>query len=112
MKTVVLFDQQVTRFVFCLFDLMLYVHSKQRRSYRDSHLLNHTVPGQISQFTSTYCNLVVSPVTDILLFLNQQKREQYEPRHEKTNVLQMRKTKKQISFAVTAKLVSAFVFAT
>ena len=36
----------------------------------------------------------------------------YEPRHEKTGFLHMRKTKTQISFAVTAKLISAFVFAT
>ena len=35
-----------------------------------------------------------------------------EPRHEKTKVLYMGKTKMQISFAVTAKLISAFVFAT
>ena len=35
----------------------------------------------------------------------------YEPRHEKTNILHMRKKKTQISFAVTAKLISAFVFA-
>ena len=32
--------------------------------------------------------------------------------HEKTNVLHMRKQRPQISFAVTAKLISAFVFAT
>ena len=36
----------------------------------------------------------------------------FEPRHEKTNVLHMRKTKTQISFAVTAKLSSAFLYAT
>ena len=35
-----------------------------------------------------------------------------EPRCEKTGFLHMRKTKTQISFAVTAKLISAFVFAT
>ena len=35
-----------------------------------------------------------------------------EPRHEKTSFLYMRKTKTQISFAVTAKLISAFVSAT
>ena len=35
-----------------------------------------------------------------------------EPRHVKTNILHMRKTKTQISFAVTAKLISAFGFAT
>ena len=35
----------------------------------------------------------------------------YEPFHEKTNNLLMRKTKLQISFEVTAKLVSAFVLA-
>ena len=35
-----------------------------------------------------------------------------EPRREKTGFLHMRKTKTQISFAVTAKLISAFVFAT
>ena len=36
----------------------------------------------------------------------------YGPRREKTGFLHMRKTKTQISFAVTAKLISAFVFAT
>ena len=36
----------------------------------------------------------------------------YEPRHEKTRFLSMRKKKAQISFAVTAKLISVFVFAT
>ena len=35
-----------------------------------------------------------------------------EPRHEKTSILHRRKQKAQISFAVTAKLISAFVFAT
>ena len=35
----------------------------------------------------------------------------FEPRREKTNILHMQKTKTQISFAVTAKLISAFVFA-
>ena len=35
-----------------------------------------------------------------------------EPRREKTGFLHMRKQKTQISFAVTAKLISAFVFAT
>ena len=35
----------------------------------------------------------------------------YELRHEKTNILHMRKTKTQISFMVTAKLICAFVFA-
>ena len=34
------------------------------------------------------------------------------PGVEKTNVLHMQKTKTQISFAVTTKLISAFVFAT
>ena len=32
--------------------------------------------------------------------------------HEKTNVLHNAKTKMQISFTVTVKLISAFVFAT
>ena len=36
----------------------------------------------------------------------------YEPPRGKTNNLHRRKTKAQISFAVTAKLISAFVFAT
>ena len=37
----------------------------------------------------------------------------YEPRHEKTNISNAyAKTKTQISFAVTMKLISAFVFAT
>ena len=36
----------------------------------------------------------------------------YEPRHEKNNKSAYAKTKTQISFAVTAKLISAFVFAT
>ena len=35
----------------------------------------------------------------------------FEPRREKTGFLHMLKTKLQISFAVTAKLISAFVFA-
>ena len=35
-----------------------------------------------------------------------------EPRHEKTGVFAYAKTKTQISFTVTAKLISAFVFAT
>ena len=40
--------------LFCLFDLMLYIHGKQLRSCLDGQLLNHTVPGQASQgqFTS------------------------------------------------------------
>ena len=36
----------------------------------------------------------------------------YEPHHEKTDFLHYAKTKTQISFAVTAKLISDFVFAT
>ena len=36
----------------------------------------------------------------------------YEPRHEKTQHFAYAKTKTQISFGVTAKLISAFVFAT
>ena len=36
----------------------------------------------------------------------------YEPRHEKNRIFAYAKTKTQISFAVTAKLISAFVFAT
>ena len=35
-----------------------------------------------------------------------------EPRYEKTGFLHNAKTKTQISFAVTTKLISAFVFAT
>ena len=35
-----------------------------------------------------------------------------EPHHEKTNILHMQKTKTQNGFEVTAKLISAFVFAT
>ena len=42
---------------------------------------------------------------------NPSERKRYEPRHEKTSFLHMRKTKTQMSFAVTAKLISAFVFA-
>ena len=38
--------------------------------------------------------------------------ESYEPPHGKTNNLHRRKKKAQISFAVTAKLISAFVFTT
>ena len=37
---------------------------------------------------------------------------QYVRCHEKTGFLHMQKLKVQISFAVTAKLISAFVFAT
>ena len=36
----------------------------------------------------------------------------YEPRREKTGFFAYGKSKTQISFAVTAKLISAFVFAT
>ena len=36
----------------------------------------------------------------------------FEPRHEKTGFLHYAKTKAQISCAVTAQLISAFVFAT
>ena len=36
----------------------------------------------------------------------------YEPHHEKTGYFAYAKTKAQISFAVNAKLISAFVFAT
>ena len=36
----------------------------------------------------------------------------FEPRHEKTGFFAYAKTKTQISFAVPAKLISAFVFAT
>ena len=36
----------------------------------------------------------------------------YKAHDEKTNVLHMQKTKTQISFEVTAKLISVFVFAT
>ena len=36
----------------------------------------------------------------------------FEPSHEKTGFFVYAKTKMQISFAVTVKLISAFVFAT
>ena len=44
---------------------------------------------------------------------NQNKTKQilYEPRRERTGFLHMRKKKTQISFAVTAELIGAFVFA-
>ena len=38
--------------------------------------------------------------------------ESIDQRREKTGFLHMRKTKTQISFVVTAKLISAFFFAT
>ena len=37
---------------------------------------------------------------------------QFEPRHEKTNILYMRKQRRRSASGVTAKLISAFVFAT
>ena len=45
-------------------------------SCRDSQLLNHNVPGQVSrmQLTSVLCPFFW-PVTDKLLFLNKRKRE-------------------------------------
>ena len=43
-------------------------------------------------------------------FLKHSKKDQNEPRREKTNVFAYAITKTQISFAVTAKLISAFVF--
>ena len=49
----------------------------------------------------------------ILSFINEAavKKLLSEPRHQKTGFLHMRKKKTQISFAVTAKLISVFVFA-
>ena len=45
------------------------------------------------------------------MFFQYKPSETYEPPHGKTNNLHYAKTKTQISFAVTAKLISAFVFA-
>ena len=55
-----------------LFDLMLYLHSKQLRSCWDGQLLNKgTVPGQAYHYSVH----ILLPVTDNLLFLNQPKRK-------------------------------------
>ena len=51
-------------------------------------------------------HLVQSPKLWIVMQL------MYEPRHEKKTDFAYAKTKTQISFALTAKLISAFVFAT
>ena len=45
-------------------------------------------------------------------FGNQYAPKLYEPRHEKTGFFAYAKKNTQVSFAVTAKLISAFVFAT
>ena len=63
-----------------LFNLMLNVHSKQLRSSLDDQLLNHTVLGQASRRQSTSIRRPFLPVTDNLLFLNQQKSEIIFPR--------------------------------
>ena len=54
------------------------------------------VQGQILQLLNGQCNRVI----------------EYEPRYEKNRIFAYAKTKTQISFAVTAKLISIFVFAT
>ena len=46
------------------------------------------------------------------MFIQSSLSPSYEPRCEKTGFFAYAKTKMQISFAVTAKLISAFVFAT
>ena len=59
-----------------LFDLMLQVRGKEHKSCRDVQLLNHTVPVRQARSLpeEVYQYLVPfhSPVTDNLLFLNQQ----------------------------------------
>ena len=45
----------------------------------------------------------------VSLQINMFMKMEYEPPHEKTHNLHMQKTKAQISFAVTAKLISSFV---
>ena len=56
--------------------MLLYVHGKQQLYCRDSHLLNHTVPGQVSRRQLTSAKFPFFwPVTDNLLFLNKRKSE-------------------------------------
>ena len=46
------------------------------------------------------------------VFVSKKILNRYEPRREKNRLFAYAKTKTQISFAITAKLISAFVFAT
>ena len=48
--------------MFDVFDLMLYIHGKQLRSFQDGQLLNHTVP----QAVYKYLVLILLPITDNL----------------------------------------------
>ena len=63
-------------FLIILFDLTFYVNGKQLRSGSDGKLLNNTVPWQApgTHFTSIKCPFSAINF-DILLFLNQWKRE-------------------------------------
>ena len=61
---------------FCLFDLMLFIHGKQLRSFWDCQFLNHIVPTKAPS-EAFYCtNITVhilSALSDSWLFLNQRK---------------------------------------
>ena len=63
--------------LYVLFDLVLYVHGKQLRSFWDGQLLNDTIPVQASwrQFTSVFSTQSLASIWQFQLFLNQWKRE-------------------------------------
>ena len=75
----------------------------------------HLDPDQRSEVKTslvTGCVLehyTLTPHSAVVVFLGQ---DTFEPFHEKTGFSPMRKQKAQISFAVTAKLISTFVFTT
>ena len=52
----------------------------------------------------------LSVVVNLSPMVNSTIKGPFEPRHEKTRLFAYAKTKTHISFAVTAKLISAFVF--
>ena len=59
-----------------------------------------------------YRHITCMSLFHYILLFTKKKNDAFEPPHGKTNNLHTAKTKAQISFAVTAKLISAFVFAT
>ena len=78
-----------------------------------SHMMNRVL--HLAQILMNFCwgkMIRCSAKPCILSFFLNSFNTFNEPCQEKTGYLHMQKTKTQISFAVTAKLISAFVFAT
>ena len=66
---------------------------------------------QVSQLIKRRLSSTLAVIQLEQSFCSPQNRRLNEPRYEKTDFFAFAKTKTQISFAVTAKLISAFVFA-